>query len=151
MPIDPADALVRLDTIGVRGPARWRHRASVLVAALVTVVAGLALWIAVRPAEAPSPPPETSLVKLDAGKAEIVTTVADGLITDAPVGRTFGGEREHFQLTPSSVRTRDLETGQVRETFDTDAHDASAIGFGSQWLVSRSEVDSTSRGGSRLR
>lgn len=145
MPIDPADALVRLDTIGVRGPARWRHRASVLVAALVTVVAGLALWIVVRPAEAPSPPPETSLVKLDAGKAEIATTVADGLITDHLWGALSVENGALFQLTPSSVRTRDLETGQVRETFDTDAHDASAIGFGSQWLASRSEVDSISR------
>ena len=149
-PIDPADALVRLATIRAQEPARGRRHAGIMVAAVVTVVAGLALWIAVRPAEPTSggqasPAPETSLVKLDGGKAEIVTTVADGLITDHLWGALSVENGALFQLTPSSVRTRDVETGQVRETFDIDAHDASAIGFGSQWLASLSEDDSITR------
>ena len=74
-----------------------------------------------------------------------MTTVADGLITDHLWGALSVENGALFQLPPSSVRTRDVETGQVRETFDIDAHDASAIGFGSQWLASWSEDDSITR------
>ena len=76
----------------------------------------------------------------------IVSTVDDGLLTDHLWRALSIQNGSLFQMTPSEVRTRDLQTGQVRASFDVgDTHDASAVGFGSEWLGSRSDTDSIQR------
>jgi hypothetical protein len=76
-----------------------------------------------------------SLVKLDARNAAIESTVDDGLLTDHLWHALSVENGALFQMTPTEVRTRDLATGSVRETFDVGAdHEHSVIGFGSEWL-----------------
>ncbi len=114
---------------------------------LVCVVVGWAVLARGEPDEAAgptgSPPPATSLVKLDAAMAKIDSTVDDGLLTDHLWSALSIENGTLFQMTPSELRTRNLESGALQESFFVgEQHESSAIGFGSQWLGSRSETES---------
>jgi streptogramin lyase len=87
-----------------------------------------------------------SLVKIDGTHAKIVGTVDDGLLTDH-LWRALSVENGAlFQMTPTAVRSRDLTSGTVLQSFPTaEPHDASAIGFGSEWLGSKADTGSLLR------
>lgn len=144
-PIDPADAIERLDAIEADERKATRRRTAVVSSVVfVAAVVGLAALIAV--VGGPSPSSTVSLVRLDARTKEIAATVDDGLLSDHLWHALSVENGALFQMTPSEVRTRDLETGAMRDTFDVgDDHQSSVIGFGSEWLGSDADADSLVR------
>jgi hypothetical protein len=156
-PIDPADAVARLQTIDPDRSTRTSRRAGVIAAvAGVAVIAGVIATTVIASGDPDeggggaagkeAAATRTSLVKLDARDPKIVSTVDDGLLTEHLWHALWIENGTLFQMTPSEVRTRDLESGSVRETFDVgDDHENSVIGFGSEWLGSPFSVDSLVR------
>lgn len=107
------------------------------------LVVGVVVWIAVASTGSAS---AVSLVKIDGTDATIVGTVDDGLITDHLWRALTVENGALFQMTPSAVRSRDLASGEVLQSFPTsEDHDASAIGFGSEWLGSKTDTRSLQR------
>ena len=143
-PIDPADAIERLSAIEADG-RRGRRRA-LLVAGILGVAAlvgGLAL---ITMTAGSGRAADVSLVKLDGRTDEIADTVEDGLLTDHLWHALSIENGALFQMTPSVLRTRDVETGTMLDTFDlAAAHQSSVIGFGSEWLGSDLPADSLVR------
>jgi class 3 adenylate cyclase/streptogramin lyase len=141
--LDPAEAARRLEAIEAEGSTVRRRRRVGIAAAAVLVVVGAAVWVAVASKGTAS---AISLVKIDGTDAKIEGTVDDGLITDH-LWRALSVENGAlFQMTPSAVRSRDLVSGQVLQSFSTsEDHDVSAIGFGSEWLGSKADTRSIQR------
>jgi hypothetical protein len=141
-PLDPGEAVRRLEAIEAEGSAGRRRRFGIAAAAVLVVV-GVVVWVVVTSRGTAS---AISLVKIDGTDAKIEGTVDDGLITDH-LWRALSVENGAlFQMTPSAVRSRDLVSGQVLQSFPTsEDHDVSAIGFGSEWLGSKAETRSIER------
>ena len=130
-PVDPADAIERLREITADDARRGRRRAIVVAGVVALAAVGGALVLVVTTAADRA----ISLVKLDARNAAITSTVDDGLLTDHLWHALSVENGALFQMTPTEVRTRDLATGSVRQTFHVGAdHERSVIGFGSEWL-----------------
>lgn len=142
-PIDPAVAIERLSAI--EADRRRGRRRVVLVAGIVGVAAlvgGLALITTAGSGRAG----DVSLIRLDGQTDAIAATVEDGLLTDHLWHALSIENGALFQMTPSLLHTRDLETGTVRHTFHVGAdHRSSVIGFGSEWLGSDVPADSLVR------
>jgi streptogramin lyase len=87
-----------------------------------------------------------SLLKLDATDGSIADRVEDGMLTDHLWRALTIENKALFQMTPTEVRTRDLATGAVTGSFSTpEPHEASVIGFGSEWLGSKADTGSIQR------
>ena len=141
-PLDPAEAARRLEAIEAEASAGRRRLLGAAAAAMLLVV-GVVVWIAVASTGSAS---AVSLVKIDGTDATIVGTVDDGLITDHLWRALTVENGALFQMTPSAVRSRDLASGKVLQSFPTsEDHDASAIGFGSEWLGSKTDTRSLQR------
>jgi class 3 adenylate cyclase len=141
-PVDPAAAIERLGEIAADDARRGRRRAIVVagVVALAAVVGALVLVVTTAADSA------LSLVKLDARNVAITSTVDDGLLSDHLWHALSVENGALFQMTPTEVRTRDLATGSVRETFHVGAdHERSVIGFGSEWLGADRSTESLVR------
>ncbi len=142
-PIDPADAIERLNAIGADERKSGRRRAAVVASIVgIAAVVGVVALISSGGGSAAA----VSLVRLDGRTDEIAGTVDDGLLTDHLWHALSVENGALFQMTPSEVRTRDLETGTLRDTFHIGAdHQSSVIGFGSEWLGSDLDADSLVR------
>jgi class 3 adenylate cyclase/streptogramin lyase len=141
-PLDAEQAARRLEAITAGRSADRRRRLAIGIAAAVVLTVAAAVVIVASRGTASA----ISLVKIDGTEAKIEAEVDDGLLTDHLWRALTVQNGALFQMTPTALRSRDLVSGTVVHTFPTtEAHDVSAIGFGSEWLGSTSDIRSIQR------
>jgi class 3 adenylate cyclase len=142
-PLDPGEADRRIEAIEAEGRASRKRRLVLGGAVVAAVLAAIIVVVATRPDGGPT---DVSLLKLDGTDGSIAGRVEDGMLTDH-LWRALTVEKGTlFQMTPTELRTRDLATGEVTDSFPIpDPHDHSVIGFGSEWLGSDRPTGSIER------